>query len=64
MSRKYNTCNISGFCEKYKAYGNTQALYNNWMSKPVTDKRGNRLAGLVKRRQAEWNLFHNGVYPG
>lgn len=64
VSRKYNTGNISGFCEKYKAYGNTQALYNNWMSKPVTDKRGNRLAGLVKRRQAEWNLFHNGVYPG
>lgn len=60
VSRKYNF-NINGFTAAYKEYGNTQALYDNFMNKPVTSN-GKYLRGLVRRREAEWNLFHNGVY--
>lgn len=62
VSRAYNMGNVVDFPENYKKYGNTQPLYDNYMSKPITDRAGNELAGLVKRRAAEWNLFHNGVY--
>jgi len=59
--RIYNTGNISNFSENYKRYGNTQALYDNYMSKPVTSN-GKYSVGLDRRRQAEWDLFHKGIY--
>lgn len=61
--RVYNVGNMSGFVEAYKKYGNTQALYDNYMSKPTLASNGEYSSGLAKRRQAEWNLFHTGVYP-
>ncbi len=60
ISRKYNY-NVNGFVQAYKSYGNTQALYNNYMSKPVTAS-GKYSKGLVRRREAEWELFSNGNY--
>lgn len=60
-SRHYNTGNISGFSSAYKSYGDTIALYNNYMSRPVTAG-GRTLSGLARRRQAEWKLFHEGIY--
>lgn len=64
VSRYYNMGNINSFPAAYNKYGNTDALYNNHMSKPVTAVGGGGkvLQGLVKRREAEWKLFHNGVY--
>lgn len=59
--RIYNVGNISKFPENYNKYGNTQDLYDNFMSKPVTSN-GEYSSGLARRRQAEWNLFHNGIY--
>lgn len=59
--RMYNTGNVGGFPEKYKLYGNTDDLYTNYMSTPVTGG-GKYYEGLAKRRNAEWNLFHNGIY--
>lgn len=61
VSRMYNIGNVGGFPDKYNQYGNTQALYDNYMKDPVTAG-GQVLSGLVRRRDAEWNLFHNGVY--
>lgn len=60
--RVYNVGNMDGFVEAYKEYGNTQALYDNYMSKP-NEANGEYSSGLAKRRQAEWNLFHTGIYP-
>ena len=62
VSRMYNIGNVGGFPEKYKQYGNTQELYNYYMSKPVTDINGTYLLGLERRRQAEWKLFNTGIY--
>ena len=59
--RAYNTGNIKNFSKYYKQYGNTYALYENYMSTPVTGG-GKYMAGLRRRRDAEWNLFHNGIY--
>lgn len=59
--RAYNVGNVDSFPEKYKTYGNTLALYDNYMSTPVIGG-GQYLAGLDRRRQAEWNLFYNGIY--
>ena len=59
--RLYNVGNLNNFASNYKKYGNTQSLYDNFMSKPVTSN-GVYSDGLVRRRQAEWNLFHNGIY--
>lgn len=64
ICRMYNVGNISSFPENYKKYGNTQELYDNYMSRPITDTKGNVLTGLQKRRLAEWNLFHTGIYQG
>lgn len=61
-SRAYNTGNINGFVTAYNTYGDTQALYNNYMSGPITDIKGNVLSALKMRREVEWNLFHNGIY--
>ncbi len=58
---KYNVGNISGFTEAYKKYGDTQALYDNYFGQYVHVK-GEVWPGLVKRRQKEWELFHNHVY--
>ena len=59
--RSYNTGNVNNFPENYKQYGNTEALYDNYMSKPITSD-GKVSSGLARRRQAEWNLFHKGIY--
>lgn len=63
-SRAFN-CGIggatSGFVKAYNEYGNTDALYENLLNKPVTSK-GQVAPGLVKRRKAEWDLFHTGYY--
>lgn len=39
----------------------TQDLYTNYMSKPITSK-GKVLKGLIRRRDAEWDLFYKGIY--
>ena len=59
--RIYNVGNINYFPRNYKAYGNSQDLYDNFMSKPVTSN-GEYSLGLARRRQAEWKLFHEGIY--
>lgn len=61
ISRKYNTGNIKGFADAYKKYGNTQALYDNYMSTPIKAS-GQVSQGLIRRRQAEWELFSKGNY--
>lgn len=61
VSRMYNIGNVGGFPEKYIEYGNTYALYDNYMKDPTTAD-GVVLSGLIRRRDAEWNLFHNGIY--
>ncbi len=58
---KYNVGNIGGFTDAYKEYGDTQALYDNYFGRYVHVK-GEVWPGLVKRRQKEWELFHNHVY--
>lgn len=71
VSRAYN-CGVSGalsterngipnFATAYKSFGDTEDLYNNYLCKPITSK-GEVLQGLVRRRKAEWNIFHNGIY--
>lgn len=62
ISRMYNY-SVSGFVEAYKTYGNTQALYDNYMSKPITSN-GKTSNGLIRRRKAEWDLFYTGNYKG
>ena len=62
LCRMYNTGNINSFPSNYKKYGDTDALYNNYMASPVRDAKGNYLAGLAKRRSLEWKLFHEGIY--
>jgi len=59
--RVYNTGNIDGFPSKYNQYGNTESLFENYMNEPVKGG-GVYMSGLDRRRQAEWNLFHNGIY--
>ncbi len=58
---KYNIGNINGFTDAYLQYGDTQALYDNYFGQYVHVK-GEVWPGLVKRRQKEWELFHNHVY--
>lgn len=61
VSQRYNIGNIVGFCSAYKKYGNTQDLYNNWFFRAVN--RGTIFeGGLTRRRNAEWKLFHEGIY--
>lgn len=52
---------MKGFVQAYTQYGDTDPLYTNCLSKPVTSN-GKYLAGLEKRRKAEWDLFHTGYY--
>ena len=61
VSQKYNIGNIDGFATAYKQYGNTIEFYNNWFFR-VIDKGGPFEAGLTNRRNAEWRLFHEGIY--
>ena len=61
VMRRYNTGNVGGFPDKYIEYGNTESLYDNYMKDPTTSN-GKYSSGLVRRREAEWNLFHNGIY--
>lgn len=58
---KYNIGNINGFTDAYLEYGDTQALYDNYFGNYV-HVNGEVWPGLVKRRQKEWELFHNHVY--
>ncbi len=58
---KYNVGNIKGFADAYKTYGDTQALFDNYFGKYV-HVNGEYWPGLMKRRQKEWELFHNHVY--
>ncbi len=58
---KYNVGNISGFVDAYKQYGDTQELYDNYFGQYIHVK-GEVWPGLIKRRQKEWELFHNHVY--
>ena len=64
-SRMYNTGNIDGFVTAYKKYqdsDNIDYLYN-YMQYPVYGQNGVYFPSLADRRQKEWNLFHNGIYP-
>jgi len=61
LSRFYNVGNVNSFPSKYKKYGNTQKLYDNYMARPITSK-GKVMRGLIRRREAEWKLFHEGKY--
>ena len=61
VSQTYNTGNINGFAENYIRYGNTQDLYDNWFFRAIM--KGTKFeAGLTRRRNAEWALFHLGTY--
>lgn len=61
VSRSFNTGNISGFYDAYKQYGESDALYTNYMAEPVMA--GSIFeSGLRRRREAEWNLFKTGNY--
>lgn len=75
VSRYYNCGNILGFKDAYNDYWTEDddeygvsenstmyehLLYKNYMSTPIRDNKGNTLAGLVKRRKAEWLLFKTG----
>lgn len=59
--RMYNVGNVGGFPEKYKIYGISEGLRDNYMLTPVTSN-GVYSEGLKRRREAEWNLFYNGIY--
>ncbi|MDD2409856.1 MAG: M23 family metallopeptidase [Bacilli bacterium] len=61
VSRQYNVGNILNFFESFNQYGNTQTLYDVYMSKPTT---ASGFSGdvLKTRREREWNLFHSGTY--
>ena len=61
ISQMYNIGNISGFVDNYNKYGNTDEFYNNWFFRAI--KKGSKFeAGLTRRRNAEWTLFHIGEY--
>lgn len=61
ISQMYNTGNIVGFVPAYKQYGNTDELYKNWFFRNIM--KGTQFeAGLTRRRNSEWELFHNGEY--
>lgn len=59
--RMYNVGNVNGFPEKYKTYGVSEGLRDNYMMTPVTSN-GIYSEGLKRRREAEWNLFYYGTY--
>ena len=57
----YQMGNINGFVDNYKKYGNTKELYDNWFFRGV--RSGSQFAkGISRRRNAEWSLFHEGIY--
>lgn len=61
ISQMYNIGNINGFVDAYKQYGNTDEFYNNWFFRNVMEETIFE-AGLTRRRNSEWALFHNGEY--
>ena len=63
LCRDYNIGNVNSFYTAYKQYGTTQALYDNYMNKPVTAN-GSYVKGLETRRKREWKLFSEGLYYG
>lgn len=63
VSRTYNCGNVNGFPAAWRQYGMSQALYDNYMSRPITGQGVGVLQGLIKRREAEWKLFSEGIYP-
>ena len=58
-SRAYSVGNISNFPNMYKQYGNTEELYNNYLS-TVNGKDTIYEKELTARRNAEIDLFKNG----
>ena len=58
-SRAYSIGNISNFPNMYKQYGNTEELYNNYLS-TVNGKDTIYEKELTERRNAEIDLFKNG----
>lgn len=61
VSQMYNCGNIKGFVNAYKEYGNTDSFYDNWFFRNIM--KGSKFEkGLTRRRNAEWALFHEGVY--
>ena len=58
-SRAYSVGNISNFPSMYKQYGNTEELYNNYLS-TVNGKDTIYEKELTERRNAEIDLFKNG----
>ena len=58
-SRAYSVGNISNFPNMYKQYGNTEELYNNYLS-TVNGKDTIYEKELTERRNAEIDLFKNG----
>ncbi len=60
-SMSYNLGNVNDFPEAYKAYGDTEALRDNWFLLYVS--KGSQFeVGLTRRRNAEFKLFHTGDY--
>ena len=61
VSQVYNIGNINGFVENYIRYGNTLDLYDKWFFRSIM--KGTKFQdGLTRRRNAEWSLFHLGIY--
>ena len=61
-SNRYNVGNTDGLCDAYKKYGDTEDFYNNWLLPSKLLKGTQFEKGLRRRRAAEWDLFHRGVY--
>jgi len=61
-SNHYNVGNTNGLCEAYKKYGDTEDFYTNWLLPSKLLKGTQFEKGLRRRRSAEWDLFHTGVY--
>ena len=61
ISNMYNIGNINGFTDNYKKYGNTKEFYDNWFFRAIR-KDSQFEKGLTRRRNAEWSLFHEGIY--
>ena len=60
----YNCSNIEetyNFSTIYKKYGDTNELYDNFFDQ-CKHVNGEVWTGLVRRRKAEWYLFHTGKY--
>ena len=55
------TFSDSNFYGNYKKYGNTEQFRDNWFFYGM-DYNSQFTTGWTRRRNAEWSLFHEGVY--